>query len=556
MGGGSSIFRTEVIADQEASLPSALQEIQHLNIHKVSSPEAKSAFPALKQGLCEVFFPDDPLHRFKNQSLFRKLLLALHYLFPILEWGSGYNLHLLKSDAIAGFTIASLSIPQGISYAKLANLPPIVGLYTTFVPPLIYAAMGSSRDLAIGPNSISSLVLGSILREVVSPEEEPELYLQLAFTATFFAGAFQTSLGLFRLGFVMDFLSKPTLMGFMGGAAMLTTMQQMKNLLGIRHFTAQTRLVAVILSVLEHKTEWTWETILMGFSFLLLILMAKYVSSKKPWLFWISAVAPITSMILSTIIVYAAKAQNHGIKTIGRVEESINPSSASMLIFRGPLLRHAVKAGIATGIFSLTEGLAAGRTFASRRNYEIEGNKEMTSIGVMNMIGSCVSCYVASGSISRSAVNHSAGCKTAFSNIVMALLVLFIMTFLMPIFYYTPTVILSVIIIMAVIKLIDFKAAIHLWKVDKLDFVTCLAAFLGVIFISVQIGLAIAVGISLVKILMHVTRPKIVIMGNVPGTRSYRNLEQYKDAIRIPSFLILGVESPIYFANSTYFQDR
>ncbi|KAJ0960540.1 hypothetical protein J5N97_001630 [Dioscorea zingiberensis] len=496
------------------------------------------------------------IHKFKDQSPFKKLILALQYLFPIFLWGPDYTLKLFKSDVVSGLTIASLAIPQGISYAKLANLPPIIGLYSSFVPPLIYAVLGSSRDLAVGPVSIASLVMGSMLREVVSPDQDTVLYLQLAFTATFFAGVFQASLGLLRLGFVVDFLSKPTLIGFMGGAAIIVSLQQLKGLLGITHFTTKMGFVPVMESVFGETSEWAWQTILMGFSFLVLLLLARHISMRRPKLFWISAAAPLTSVILSTTISFIFKAQKHGIKTIGHLEKGLNPPSANLLYFSGSYLSLAIKTGIITGILALTEGIAVGRTFASLKNYQVDGNKEMMAIGIMNMAGSCSSCYVTTGSFSRSAVNYNAGAQTAVSNIVMASAVMFTMLFLMPLFYYTPNVILSAIIISAVIGLIDFQTALKLWKVDKLDFLACMCAFFGVLFISVQMGLLIAVGISMFRILLQVTRPNTVILGNIPGTQSYRNMGQYREARRVPSFLILSIESPIYFTNCMYLQER
>ncbi|XP_068651864.1 probable sulfate transporter 3.4 [Aristolochia californica] len=557
MGGSSNRVEDLSYTDSDLENPVPISAtIPPMEIHKVCMPPKRSTLEALKQRLGEIFFPDDPLHQFKNQRPLRKLLLGLQYLFPIFQWGSEYSLKLLKSDVVSGVTIASLAIPQGISYAKLANLPPIIGLYSSFVPPLIYALLGSSRDLAVGPVSIASLVMGSMLREMVSPVKDPVLYLQLAFTATFFAGVFQASLGFLRLGFIIDFLSKATLVGFMAGAAIIVSLQQLKGLLGIVHFTTKMGIVPVMVSVFQRREEWAWQTILMGFCFLVFLLTARHISMRNPKLFWVSAAAPLTSVILSTLLVFIFKAENHGIQTIGHLPKGVNPPSANMLYFHGAYLSLAIKTGLVTGILSLTEGIAVGRTFASLKNYQVDGNKEMMAIGLMNMAGSCTSCYVTTGSFSRSAVNYNAGSKTALSNIAMASTVLVTLLFLMPLFFYTPNVILSAIIITAVIGLIDFGAAIRLWKVDKLDFLACLSAFLGVLLVSVQMGLAIAVGISIFKILIHVTRPNTVILGNIPGTQIYQNIGYYREATRITSVLVLSVESPIYFANSTYLQER
>ncbi|CAN6465915.1 unnamed protein product [Victoria cruziana] len=527
-----------------------------MDIHKVSLPPPKNTLQRLKAKLKETFFPDDPLRQFKGQSCGRKWIVALQYIFPILHWGPNYSFKLLKSDVISGLTIASLAIPQGISYAKLANLPPIIGLYSSFAPPLVYAVFGSSRDLAVGPVSIASLILGSMLREEVSPTKDPLLFLQLAFTATFFAGVFQASLGLLRLGFIIDFLSKATLIGFMAGAAIIVSLQQLKSLLGITNFAKEMAIVPVMSSVFNRRDEWSWQTILMGFCFLVFLLGARQISMRRPNLFWVSAAAPLASVVISTVMVFAFKAQKHGISIIGHLQAGLNPPSWDLLHFHDRYLPLVVKTGIMTGIVSLTEGIAVGRTFASLKNYKVDGNKEMMAIGLMNMLGACTSCYVTTGSFSRSAVNYNAGCKSGLSNMVMAVTVMVTLLFLMPLFLYTPNVVLGAIIVTAVIGLMDFQAAYLIWKVDKIDFVVCLIAFFGVIFISVQAGLAAAIAISIFKILLHVTRPRTVALGRIPGSDIYQNTENYKEAIDVPGFLILRVECPIYFSSSSYLQER
>ncbi|KAL5553423.1 hypothetical protein UlMin_040824 [Ulmus minor] len=527
-----------------------------MEIHQVAQPPPRSSFQKLKNKLKETFFPDDPLRQFKGQSPKKKWILAFQYIFPILQWAPNYSFKLFKSDVVSGLTIASLAIPQGISYAKLANLPPIVGLYSSFVPPLVYAVFGSSRDLAVGPVSIASLIMGSMLRQEISPNKDPLLFLQLAFTSTFFAGFFQASLGFLRLGFLIDFLSKATLIGFMAGAAIIVSLQQLKSLLGITHFTNKMGLVPVLTSVFHHTKEWSWQTILMGFCFLVLLLLARHVSMKKPKLFWISAGAPLTCVIVSTLIVFAFKAQKHGIGVIGKLQEGLNPPSWNMLRFHGSHLGIVIKTGLVTGIISLTEGIAVGRTFATLKDYRVDGNKEMMAIGLMNIVGSFTSCYVTTGAFSRSAVNHNAGAKTAVSNIVMSVTVMVTLLFLMPLFQYTPNLVLGAIIITAVIGLIDIPAAFNILRTDKFDFLVLLCAFLGVLFISVQDGLAIAVGVSIFRILMQIIRPRTVMLGSIPGTDIYRNVHHYKEAVRVPGFLILSIEAPINFANCMYLNER
>nr|XP_010917792.1 sulfate transporter 3.1 [Elaeis guineensis] len=523
---------------------------------RVPIPPSRPFLETFRANLKETFFPDDPLRQFKHEKCSRRLILGLQYFLPILQWAPTYSFNFFKSDLIAGITIASLAIPQGISYAKLANLPPILGLYSSFVPPLVYAMMGSSRDLAVGTVAVASLLIASMLGKEVSASKNPGLYLHLAFTATFFAGFFQAALGLLRLGFIVDFLSHATIVGFMGGAATVVCLQQLKGMLGLEHFTTATDLVSVMESVFSQTHQWRWESVVLGCSFLFFLLLTRFLSKRKPKFFWVSAAAPLTSVILGSLLVYLTHAENHGVQVIGYLKRGLNPPSATTLNFSSPYMMVALKTGIVTGIIALAEGIAVGRSFAMFKNYHIDGNKEMIAIGMMNIAGSLTSCYLTTGPFSRSAVNYNAGCKTAMSNVVMATAVMFTLLFLTPLFHYTPLVVLSSIIIAAMLGLIDYEAAIHLWQVDKVDFFVCLGAYLGVVFGSVEIGLVIAVAISILRVLLFVARPRTTVLGNIPNSMVYRRMDQYPVAQSVPGLFVLHIDAPIYFANASYLRER
>ncbi|WRX31062.1 STAS domain - like 8 [Theobroma cacao] len=465
-------------------------------LHKVGVPPKQNLFREFTATVKETFFHDDPLRPFKDQPRSRKFILGIQAIFPILEWARGYSWRKLRGDLIAGLTIASLCIPQDIGYAKLANLDPQYGLYSSLVPPLIYAFMGSSRDIAIGPVAVVSLLLGTMLSSEIDPIKNKAEYRRLAFTATFFAGITQATLGFLRLGFLIDFLSHAAIVGFMAGAAVTIALQQLKGLLGIKDFTKKSDIISVMNSV--------WGNV------------------------------------------------HHGVK---QIEKGINPSSVHQIYFSGDYLLKGLKIGVVAGMIALTEAVAIGRTFASKKDYQINGNKEMVALGAMNVVGSMTSCYVATGSFSRSAVNYMAGCETAVSNIIMSCVVFLTLEFITPLFKYTPNAILASIIISAVIGLIDVPAAILIWKIDKFDFVACLGAFLGVVFSSVEIGLLIAVTISFAKILLQVTRPRTAILGKLPRTSVYRNIQQYPEAAKVLGLLIVRVDSAIYFSNSNYVKE-
>ncbi|CAL9246726.1 unnamed protein product [Arabidopsis halleri] len=541
---------------EDYTFPQGPEELHHRHHHTVEAPQPQPFLKSLQYSVKETLFPDDPFRQFKNQNASRKVVLGLKYFLPIVEWAPRYNLKFFKSDLIAGITIASLAIPQGISYAKLANLPPILGLYSSFVPPLVYAVLGSSRDLAVGTVAVASLLTGAMLSKEVDAEKDPKLYLHLAFTATFFAGVFEASLGFFRLGFIVDFLSHATIVGFMGGAATVVSLQQLKGIFGLKHFTDATDAISVMRSVFSQTHQWRWESGVLGCGFLFFLLSTRYFSTKKPKFFWVAAMAPLTSVILGSLLVYFTHAERHGVQVIGDLKKGLNPLSGSDLIFTSPYMSTAVKTGLITGIIALAEGIAVGRSFAMFKNYNIDGNKEMIAFGMMNIVGSFTSCYLTTGPFSRSAVNYNAGCKTAMSNIVMAIAVMITLLFLTPLFHYTPLVVLSAIIISAMLGLIDYQAAIHLWKVDKFDFLVCMSAYVGVVFGSVEIGLIVAVAISIARLLLFVSRPRTAMKGNIPNSMIYRNTDQYPSSRTVPGILILEIDAPIYFANASYLRER
>ncbi|OEL14807.1 Sulfate transporter 3.1 [Dichanthelium oligosanthes] len=524
---------------------------------RVPVPPPRSFLCTVGASLKETLFPDDPFHAVAREPAGgRRALAVLRYVFPCLDWLPSYSLGKLRSDLVSGVTVASLAVPQGISYARLAGLDPVVGLYSSFVPALVYTVLGSSRDLAVGTMAVGSLLFASMLGAVASPTKDPVMYASLAFTATFFAGAFQAALGVLRLGFLVDFLSHAAIVGFMGGAATVVCLRQLRGFLGLPHFTNDTDLPAVMASVFSQSGQWHWQPFVLGCALFIFLQITRYISKKRPKLFWVSAAAPLVSVILSTVLVYLIHGEKHAIQTIGSIKKGINPPSFNSLLFSSLHTWLAAKTGIITGIISLAEGSAVAKSFAMAKNYHVDGNKEMIAFGVMNMAGSCTSCYVTAGPFSRSAVNRDAGCRTAASNAVMALAVLATLLFLTPLFRHTPLVTLSAIIASAMLGVVDLPAAAHLARVDKVDFCVCLGTFLGVVFGSIDVGLIVAVAVLILRILLSVARPRTTALGRIPDTTVYRRTDQYDMAQATPGVLVLRIDSPIYFANASYLRER
>ncbi|KAM0932429.1 putative SLC26A/SulP transporter, STAS domain, sulfate anion transporter, STAS domain superfamily [Dioscorea sansibarensis] len=502
--------------------------------HKVNLSKYRNFSVTFREKLKETFFPDDPFRHFQGLPPHRKAFAFLKYFAPILEWGPQYKFTEFKFDLLAGITTASMAIPQGISYARLAGLPPIIGLYSSFVPPLIYAVFGSSKNVAIGTVAAASLLLHSIIQQAVLPAKDAKLYMNLFFTAAFFTGVLQTAMGIFRLGFLVDFLSRSTITGFMGGTAILIILQQMKGMLGMKHFTDKTDVVSVVHAVFHYRAD----------------------KKKVPRLFWVSAISPLLVVILGGLLAFLIKGEEHGIPIVGTLNKGLNPISIGDLVFTSPYLSYAVKAGLISGFVALAEGIAVGRSLGLLKNEPVDGNKEMIAFGLMNICGSFTSCYLTTAPFSKSAVNFHAGNKTAMSNVTQAIIIMLVLLFLAPLFKYTPLVALAAIIIVAMIGLIEYEETYHLFKVDKFDFCVCIVAFFGVSFLSMLKGLMLSVGLSMIRALIHVARPTTCELRKLDGSDMYRDTEQYPEAHSQPGILILNLGSPIYFANASYLRER
>ncbi|MED6181439.1 Sulfate transporter 2.1 [Stylosanthes scabra] len=495
-----------------------------------------------------------------TQTLPNLLLSFLTSIFPVLHWGRYYNLAKFSKDFLAGLTIASLCIPQSIGYATLAKLDPQYGLYTSVVPPLIYAVMGTSREVAIGPVAVVSLVLSSMIQKLVDPVSDPIAYKKLVFTATLFAGIYQAAFGILRLGFFVDFVSHAAIVGFMGGAAIIIALQQLKGLFGIDHFTNNTDLISVITSLVEsfHHHPWNPRNLILGSSFLIFIVFTRYVGKRNKKVFWLAVISPLISVILSTLMVYVTRADKSGVNIVKHIKGGVNPSSVNEIELKNsPHLGELAKIGLVAALVALTESVAVGRSFASMKGYHLDGNKETISLGFMNIIGSFTSCYVATGSFSRTVVNYSAGCETLVSNMVMAITVFISLQCFTKLLYFTPTAILASIILSALPGLIHINQAYTIWKLDKFDFLSCCAAFFGVLFLSVEIGLLLAVGISFSRIILISIGGGTETLGRLPGTDVFCDVHQYPMALNTPGVAIIRVKSPLLcFSNANSVKQR
>ncbi|GKY99554.1 hypothetical protein MPSEU_000909700 [Mayamaea pseudoterrestris] len=488
----------------------------------------------------------------------------ISFLFPAYRWLKVYDVKSdLSKDLIAGLTVGVMVIPQSMSYAKLAGLPVEYGLYSAFVPVFMYAIFGSSRQLAIGPVALVSLLLSSGLgrimekRGFVSADDDNydmDFYINMALQASFLVGVINIGLGLLRLGFITIFLSHAVISGFISGAALIIASSQLKYLFGVkteRYDTLQGNLKTLILNLKDTN----WRVVIMGFSALFMLLGIKQVARRVPRLKWIQPLGPLTVTIIAIVLTAALNLDERGIDVVGEIPKGMPPFTAGAWT---PIenFGELIVPVISIVLIGFLESIAIARKFAARHKYEIEPSLELMGLGFANLFGGMFGGYPVTGSFSRSAVNNDSGAKTGLAGIVTGILVMFVLLFLTPIFEILPTAILGAIVIAGVISLVDYPEAIFLYKVHKKDFCLWVIAFLLSLLFGVEMGLAVSVGLSLVIVLYESAYPQTAILGRLPGTTVYRNVKEYQDAETFDGIVVIRVNAPLYFANAENIRDK
>lgn len=462
-------------------------------------------------------------------------------LFP--DWIKNYQSVDFKPDLIAGLTVGVMLIPQAMAYAMLAGLPPIYGLYASTVPLIIYSFFGSSKHLSVGPVAIDPiLIVAGISAFALAGSED---YIAMAITLALMVGLIQFSLGILKLGFLVNFLSHPVITGFTSAAAIIIGLSQLKNLLGIEISNNQ-YLQDIIRSVIQQAENIHWMTFLIGaigISFLLLF--NRFLPSFP---------APLFMLVISIILVRIFHLDIYGVSIIGEVPQGLPMPGLPLIDL--PVLKKLLPTAFALALLSFMESMAIARTIQAKyKTYKIIPNQELIALGLANAFGSLFKAFPVSGGFSRSILNEQSGAKTNLSSIISALIIILTLLFLTPLFFYLPKVVLACIIIVAVSKLINFKEAKHLLRIDRKDFLMMLVTFLCTLFLGIGEGIGIGVALSLAWIIFEASYPHYAELGRVPGTHTYRNVKRYKDLVIENDILIFRFDAPLFFANIDRFRE-
>ena len=449
----------------------------------------------------------------------------------------------LSGDLSAGLTVGVMLIPQGMAYALIAGLPPIYGLYAALVPLVVYALFGTSRQLAVGPVAMVSLLVAAGVAPLAG--DDVALYVTLALTLSLMVGALQFFLGVARFGFLTNFLSHPVLSGFTSAAALIIGLNQLKHLLGL-NIARSNYIHEILWSALTQIGATHLPTLALGLGSIVLLVVLKRWKKTFP--------GALVVVVLTTLAVWLLRLDLNGVKIVGEVPSGL-PG------FRLPNVGMAeidalIPTALAIGLVGFMESIAVAKAFASKHRYEVDANQELIGLGLANLIGGLFQAYPTTGGFSRTAVNDQAGARTPLAAILSAGVIALTLLFLTSLFFFMPKAVLAAIVMVAVVGLINLKEAQFLWRVKRQDFYLLVLTFLATLSLGIEQGILVGVAASLVLVIQQSSRPHTAVMGRLPGTKTYRNIERNPEAVTRSDLIILRVDAALYFANVSYFKDK
>ena len=463
---------------------------------------------------------------------------------PILTWLPSYKKEWLKSDVAAGLTVGVMLIPQGMAYAMLAGLPPIYGLYSALIPLLTYAIFGTSRQLAVGPVAMDSLIVLSGVSAFATVGTE--YFIEIALLLALVEGLVLFFLGLLRLGFLVNFLSSPVISGFTSAAALVIGLNQLKHILGVS-LPSSNYLHVIIANAIETIQEWNWVSVLIGIAGIILIKSIKKFIPKLP--------GALVVVAISIPVVYALGLGQQGVKIVGEIPTGL--PAFRMPIYDLELIQKLFPTIMTLALVAFLEAISVAKAVhAKHRDYEIKPNQELMALGLANIFGSFFQSFSVTGGFSRTAVNDQAGAKTGLASIISAVLIAFTLLFLTPLFYHLPNAVLASIIMVAVSGLFDWKEPIKLWKIDKRDFLMLLVTFFSTLSFGIANGILLGVALSLVVVVFKSAYPHMAQLGLIKGTRYYRNIKRFNEAESFNDLLIVRFDAQLFFANAGSFRDK
>ncbi|WP_340263945.1 SulP family inorganic anion transporter [Sulfitobacter pontiacus] len=483
-------------------------------------------------------------------------MTTLRRYLPILDWGRTYDKNAFSNDMIAAVIVTIMLIPQSLAYALLAGLPPEAGIYASIAPIILYAIFGTSRALAVGPVAVVSLLTASAIGQVA--EQGTAGYAVAALTLAFLSGGFLLLLGVFRLGFLANFLSHPVIAGFITASGILIATSQLKHVLGVSadgHTLPQ-----MLASIGSQLDQINWITVGIGITATVFLFWVR--KNLKPLLKRtglsplmsdiLTKAGPVAAVVATTVAVWALDLSNKGVKIVGDVPQSLPP--LTMPNMSPDLIGTLLVPAILISIIGFVESISVAQTLAAKRRQRIDPDQELIGLGAANLGAAFTGGFPVTGGFSRSVVNFDAGAETPAAGAYTAMGLAIAALFLTPLVYFLPTATLAATIIVAVLSLVDLSILKKTWGYSKADFAAVAATILLTLVLGVEVGVASGVIISLFLHLYHTSRPHVAEVGLVPGTQHFRNILRH-DVKTDSTLVTLRVDQSLFFVNARFLED-
>lgn len=474
------------------------------------------------------------------------------------QWLRQYQRPWLSGDLTAGLIVTVMLIPQSLAYAMLAGLPPQIGLYASILPLLAYAFFGSSMTLAVGPVAVASLMTASALTPLAAPGSES--YIMLAVLLALMSGLILFIAGILRLGFLAYFLSHPVISGFISGSAILIAIGQLKYLLGIP--LPGSSIIAIVKGLIHQISAINTNTTIIGIAALSFLFFAR--SALAPLLKamglpaklaeLLTKLAPMAVVIASTAIVASTGLdQSAQVAIVGQVPAGL--PSIGLPPISWQQTQSLWLPALLISLVGFVESVSVAQSLALKRGQRISPDRELLGIGAANIASALSGGYPVTGGFARSVVNFSAGANTPAAGVISAVLMAIVISAFTDWFYYLPVSVLAATIIVAVLGLLDWHTLREAWTYDKADAISLLLTFSGVIFLGVEEGILLGVALSLAVLVWRSSHPHMAIVGRVPGTEHFRNIERHQ-VDTLPGLVALRVDESLYFANAQIIEEK
>ncbi len=474
------------------------------------------------------------------------------------QWLRQYQRPWLSGDLTAGLIVTVMLIPQSLAYAMLAGLPPQIGLYASILPLLAYALFGSSMTLAVGPVAVASLMTASALTPLAAPGSES--YIMLAVLMALMSGLILFVAGILRLGFLAYFLSHPVISGFISGSAILIAIGQLKYLLGISLPSGS--IITTVTGLVHQISAINTNTAIIGIAALIFLFFAR--SALAPLLKsaglpaklaeLLTKLAPMAVVIVSTAFVASTGLdQSAQVAIVGQVPSGL--PSIGLPPISWQQTQSLWLPALLISLVGFVESVSVAQSLALKRGQRISPDRELLGIGAANIASALSGGYPVTGGFARSVVNFSAGANTPAAGVISAVLMAIVISAFTGWFYYLPVSVLAATIIVAVLGLLDWHTLREAWTYDKADAVSLLLTFTGVIFLGVEEGILLGVALSLAVLVWRSSHPHMAIVGRVPGTEHFRNIERHQ-VDTLPGLVALRVDESLYFANAQIIEEK